>query len=479
MSIALLLHKTPVTPTVQPVRVRLDVPDGFRPKAEYGIRMLLLPFRTVIEWVDDPAASVDVYYGRGEEAAHRATLGVVLRDETVSWFTRQHAPFPPHRDVHIGTQQVPVCFNAGGRWEFDPVASTLFLLSGWQEVLVRTRDQHGRFPYSASFQAHVNAPRIPIVDWIRQLFSEALRAAGKPLEKRTFGDNSWAFCATHDVDYDRKWRLGIRKRELIDRALLNQAGESIPRRVERARRAIGSFFSANDPFRTALMRIEEELEARRARGTFFYKAAAHGFRDVDYPLEDAFLQSRLRRQLHVGHEAGLHPSYHSFAHPVRLAQEKRRLETAAHTPVSSYRAHYLRHDHPASIHHLESAGFTLDSTLGWAQRAGYRFGTCLPFPLFDPVTDQESAVWEVPLLVMESALFNRQHLSTEEALEETRTMMDTCRALGGVFTGLWHTTLWDESDYPGWGAHFEGALDHAHEHGARMDTLSAVLESWS
>lgn len=463
---------------MQPVRILLDVPDTFRCKARYGVRMLLLPFRADIEWVDDTDAPSDFYYGRSEQAAKRAAVGVVLKDETVSWFADRRGGFPPFKQARVGDERIPVCFNAAGKWGFDPVATVLFFLSGWQEVVVRTRDEHGRFPFEASFQAHADAGHLPIVDWVRHIFSDAMAKAGLELERRAFGDRSWAFCATHDVDYVRKWRPGIWKRELLDRALLNQAGESAGKRVDRARRAVWSLFESGDPFRSTLTRIPAELEARRARGTFFYKAAAHGFRDVDYALEESFVQSSLHRQMEAGHEVGLHPSYHSHAHPSRLVGEKERLEAAMGKPARTYRAHYLRFDHPASIHHLETSGFEVDSTLGWASRAGYRFGTCLPFPLFDPIADQESMVWEVPLLSMESALFNRLHLSTEDAIADTRAMMDTCRVFGGVFTGLWHTTLWDEADYPGWGAHFEAALDHAHGHDAHMDTLSGMLESW-
>ena len=471
--------------TVQPVQsihIHLDVPDTFRMKAEYGIRMLLLPYRVdpVFEGASGKDGNtVDLYYGQNPKEASRARVGVVFQSSTADWFDARQGGFPPHRFVKVDEQRIPVCFEAGGQWGFDPVASVLYMLSGWQEIVNRTRDEHGRFPFKASFQAHTETRLVPVVDWIRHIVADALRKAGVVLERRTFGKESWAFCATHDIDYIRKWRPGIWKRELLDRAVLNRAHECAGKRITRARRAVWSFFEAGDPFRTALSRIPAELEKRRARGTFFYKAAAHGYRDVAYSLDDPVVHSAIEQQLKAGHEIALHPSYHSHAHPARLGQERDALKSAAGRSIKTYRAHYLRHDHPASIHHLGVAGFEVDSTLGWASCAGFRFGTCLPFPLFDPIADEESTVWEIPLVAMESALFNRQNLSLEDAVRETRELMEVCRSFGGVFTGLWHNTLWDEADYPGWGAHFEGALSFASEFGARMDTLSAVLADWS
>lgn len=454
--------------------------------------MLLLPWRVELIWkgldesegLETNAESgpdhvrTDLYYGTDAKLAEEARFGVVVDPQTIAWFSRRSEEFPPHRFVIVGTVRIPVCFDAQGPWRFDPIASVTYLLSGWQEVVTKQRDEHGRFPFDVSFQAATDTRTIPVADWIRHVVSDTFSKKGIRLERKTFGDQDWAFCATHDIDYVRKWRPGIWKRELLNRAVLNDQDESARQRVTRARRAVWSLFESGDPFRAALTRIPAELEGRRARGTFFYKAAAHGFRDVDYALTDAFVHDAIKRQQRSGHEIGLHPSYHSHAHPERLAMEKSHLESATGGDVGAYRAHYLRFDFPSSIHHLGAAGLRVDSTLGWATCAGFRFGTCLPFPLFDPIAGVESDVWEIPLIAMESALFNRANLSVEEAVADTRELMDVCRSFGGVFTGLWHNTLWDEADYPGWGAHFELSLAHASAEEGYMGTLSDTLDAW-
>ena len=477
---------------MQRIRVHLDVPDSYRALAQFGIRMLLLPWRVQLIWkgVDHAEGAetdqeswpedvrTDLYYGIDAQMAEKARFGVVVDPGTPEWFARASAGFPAYRYVIVGHVRIPVCFDAEGPWSFDPVASVAYLLSGWQEVVLKRRDEHGRFPFDASFQAATETRTIPVADWIRHIVSDTFSKKNIRLERKTFGDKSWAFCATHDIDYIRKWHPGIWKRELLHRALMNDQDESPRQRMTRARRAVWSFFESGDPFRAALTRIPAELEGRRARGTFFYKAAAHGFRDVDYALTEAFVHDAIERQRRSGHEVGLHPSYHSHAHPERLAVERSRLESAAGEGVGAYRAHYLRFDYPSSIHHLDSAGFKVDSTLGWATCAGFRFGTCLPFPLFDPVSGMESGVWEIPLITMESALFNRAKLSVEEAVADTIELMEVCRSFGGVFTGLWHNTLWDEADYPGWGAHFEATLAHAANEEGYMGTLSDALDAW-
>ncbi|MDA0875212.1 MAG: polysaccharide deacetylase family protein [Bacteroidetes bacterium] len=454
------------------------MPEAVRSLARWAVDMLLLPFRVETLHEADLEGAPDLYYGPDPDRAAKARVGICWQGATWDWFSRRDSRFPAHRFVRIGEARIPVCFEAEGASSFDPVAMTALLLSGWQEVVIRVRDEHGRFPHTASFQHATDSLDVPIVDWMRHIVSDQLTAGGLPLERRQFGAHTWAFCSTHDIDYVRKWRPGIWKRELVDRALLNREGESVATRLVRARRATWSFFESEDPFRAALQRIPAELEARRARGTFFYKAGAHGFRDVAYDVSGFGARMHVIRQLEAGHEVGLHPSYHAWAHADRLLQERDRLAVASGSPIRSHRAHYLRCDHPASMYRWEAAGFLVDSTLGWAGVPGFRHGTCLPFPLFDPVAARQSTVWEVPLTVMESALFNRQHRSADEAIRDTDRLLKVCRDFGGVFVGLWHNTLWDEADYPGWGRHFEETLRAASDRGALMDTLSRTLDAW-
>ncbi len=84
----------------------------------------------------------------------------------------------------------------------------------------------------------------------------------------------------------------------------------------------------------------------------------------------------------------------------------------------------------------------------------------------------------MPLCLMESAVFNRRALSTEEAIQESLNLLDTCQRFGGVAVMLWHNVLWDELDHPGWGAHFTATLDAAVEKGARITSLRDGLASW-
>lgn len=465
---------------------RLDVPEALASEVQYAVRMLFLPFRLDVQWLtpadEDPEGgghTLFLYYGPDAGACRDATIRMIHNPASWDWLKSRPSSLPPHRFVRVGEERIPVFFDADGDVSFDPVLSVFLWLSGWQETVRTRRDEHGRFPFAGSMQDELGIQDQPTVDWIRHIICDVLKKRGHIVARKTFGSSDWAFCATHDIDYIRKWRPGIYKREVLDRAVLNQAKESGKERLQRITRAAWSFFEKGDPFRDAIARIEAVLEHEGGHGTFFYKGGAHGFRDVGYALSDPIVASALNRQRGRGHAVGLHPSYHAYTHPDRLAAEKRSLESASGSRIRLHRAHYLRYDHPQSGHRLVHQGLDIDSSLGWSDRGGFRFGTCLPFPLFDPVAKAELALWEVPLVAMESALFNRAGLDMDQAIARTVDWMRSCASFGGVFTGLWHNTLWDEVDYPGWGGHFEACVRSAKREGAALITIQEAVEDWS
>jgi len=90
---------------------------------------------------------------------------------------------------------------------------------------------------------------------------------------------------------------------------------------------------------------------------------------------------------------GLHLSYDTCTHPERIARESRRLqricqEEGIEQSQWGGRMHYLRWQWPTTAHGWEQAGFHYDSTLRFADRPGFRCGTCHPYPMFDPVAQR-------------------------------------------------------------------------------------------
>ncbi len=458
----------------------IEAPDAYRPRAQYALRMLLLPLGIDPRWIDrEDLADGGLYYGPSPDDAPEGVLKLRLAPETAAYFE----DVTPYRASAMrwrrwDGERWPVLFVDAETGDDDLVASAFFWLSGWQEHVTPLRDRHGRFPHHASLQARFDTTTRPAVDAYRERLAGELRRLGIPFQRRTWSGAAWAFCPTHDVDYLRKWRKGMVYREVVLYFLRNHRRASPGRRLRRFGRFLRDWLKPGDVYRRAFERLHHETTVRGGTATFFLKTGAHGKHDVFYAPDDPYLHQRITALEEGGFEIGLHPSYYAHTHLEYLHEERRRLAGAVtQTPVS-VRQHYLRYEAPTTPRLHQIAGFRIDSSLGFSEWEGFRHATCLPFQRFDVQANAPMDLWEMPLSMMESAIFNRRALSLDEALRVTADLLQTCRRFGGVAVMLWHNVLWDELDHPGWGLHFIETLDAAEAEGARIASLRDALASW-
>lgn len=448
------------------------------PKARYALRMLLFPLGIDPRWVSRAELPPEgLLYGTASGDTAAGGPLVLAGDPAAPAFFAQARPLAVERVgwTEWEGERWPVPFGAAAP---DLVASTFFWLAGWQEHTVAARDAHGRFPFEASLQARLGTAVRPAVDAYRELLAARLAAHGVATRRRTWAGHAWACCPTHDIDYLRKWRPGIIYREAVHYFLQNRRGVGPGARLRRLGAALRDGLRPGDPCRTAFVRMQAEAEARGGTATYFLKTAARDPHDVPYRLDDPFLQERLRALRAAGFEVGLHPSYAAHTDADYLAEERDRLARLTGEPPTSVRQHYLRYALPETPRLHEALGFRIDSTLGFAEQEGFRHATCLPFQLYDLARNAPLDLWEMPLAVMESALFNRRGLDAAGARAATEAVLHACRRFGGAAVLLWHNTLWDELDYPGWGRHFLDTLDTARAGGAHISALRPALDAW-
>ncbi len=455
----------------------IEVSPAYVPKVRYTLRMLLEPLGLGPIWVSrEELRNNSLYYGHAGESLPPATHVLKAAPDAEDYFAESQ-PYPASRAIWKTWQglRYPVLFYADGTP--DLVASSFFWLSGWQEHVINRRDEHGRFPHAASLQAELDTTGLPVVDLYRAQLQQLLQARGLNAKLRGWSDRSWAFCPTIDVDYLRKWRKGMIYREVVEYFLLNRRRCRLAARSTRLGAFLQDLMRRGDVFQEAILRMNACIRSL-GTGTVFLKAAAHGPQDVHYKLHTPFLRQVMNEWRRDGFEIALHPSYHAHTHATYMRNERAALTACTGVAPVSVRQHYLRWDALRTPLLQAGTGFKIDSTLGFSETAGFRHGTSLPFRHFDVSRNEALELWEMPLVIMDSALFNRQGLHVEAAIEETSQLLDMCMRFGGVAVGLWHNVLWDEMDFPGWGRHFEETLAWAADHGAYIASLQSVLGGW-
>lgn len=197
--------------------------------------------------------------------------------------------------------------------------------------------------------------------------------------------------------------------------------------------------------------VEKEIGAR---STFFFwpglsSVSRRHISDCLYELHDSVVFDNQKcsiaemiREIDCrGWEIGLHPSWYSVNDINELKRQKKSLENITGHEIVSVRQHYLHYDirHTPKIH--STAGFKYDSTLGFNDNIGFRFGTCHPWYLHDLVSNQAQSVLEVPLIIQDTAILGSvkgMSLDEETAFQYIIQLSESVEKVGGILTLLWH-----------------------------------------
>ncbi len=251
-------------------------------------------------------------------------------------------------------------------------------------------------------------------------------------------------CLTHDVDHARilYHRFDHSSGGFLARALVGslvdwRAGRKDFGQVAQNWRAAASLPLAYaglapdcwDQFERYLT-VEGSLPS-----TFFFvtrpnhagKNATDAKRAVRYTLED--VAGDIAKLRNAGREIAVHGiDAWCDAESGRAERESLNQEAAG------VRMHWLYFDEQSPAK-LEAAGFEYDSTVGFNNTVGYRAGTV---QCFKPLAVER--LLELPLHIMDTALFFPSHLHLTEAEAENAIapLLENAQRFGGVLTVNWH-----------------------------------------
>jgi peptidoglycan/xylan/chitin deacetylase (PgdA/CDA1 family) len=212
-----------------------------------------------------------------------------------------------------------------------------------------------------------------------------------------------------------------------------------------------------------------------AKSSFYFIAAEADPIRFRYDVED--LGHHLGEISDRGWEVGLHGGYYSFNNQEAIAREKERLEAVLGKKILGFRNHYLRFKIPDSWEILANTGFKYDSTFGLSNSIGFRNGMCHPFRPYNLTEDREIKILEIPLVVMDVALFATSK-SVEEAWECTKKLIDITASLKGVITLLWHNFVFGCSFRKDWVKLYEKVLWYCSEREAWITSGEEIYRWW-
>ena len=364
--------------------------------------------------------------------------------------------------------------------KIDIIASSFFMLSRYEEVVLNTKDEHDRFPSKASQAYQEGFLDRPIVNeyiellwsWIHSLIPELRRNPLWPENKE------FAVCLTHDVDSVQRYSL-LPPAISIGSAIVRQKNPRLAFHI--LRDYFGSLLHLKkDPFDT----FDYMLDLERRYGflsSFYFMSGGDSKFDGSYSVTKPKVKRLIQKIEGKGCEVGLHGSYDSCRDLKRMASEKERLDTVVNLKSYGCRQHYLRFRVPESWRIQERAGLLYDTTLTFADHVGFRSGFCLPFRPFDILENRVLDIWELPLTVMEGSLQspNYQNLSPEQGFEEIIKLIEVLKEFRGIFVVLWHNSSFDPlGEWAGWKEIYEKVMAYISKQNAWIAPGREIVEWW-
>ncbi len=319
----------------------------------------------------------------------------------------------------------------------DIVASSFYLISRYEETIFREkRDNHGRF--LAEYSVVKDFLHRPIVDEYGKILRELLRENGILINEPK--QEIKKIYLTHDVD------------KLVHYKNIKSVLGAVARFYKKPKltyQALKTFFgkTENDPWFTFnyLLDLAKKVEKTQNVENIFFIKSGGGKEQEDLPLQD--ITNSDYKQLFTlaeknNYKIGLHPSYKAAKNSTLIKKEKELLDKTIKRKTTYVRHHYLTSREPEDMQELIKCGFADDFTMGYADKAGFRLGTCRAVRWINPTKMALTSLVLHPLTVMDNTLSDKKYmnLTRKEAFQYVTYLIKQTKKHNGDLTLLWHNT---------------------------------------
>ncbi len=331
----------------------------------------------------------------------------------------------------------------------DLIATIFYMVNCLQEFSFQKNDidNYGRFRYKSSYQKRFNSIEKNLVQQYIDEFCSEKNIRGNP--------KASTFFISHDIDtiygslkQDGFWAL----KNLHLGAFFNIIAGEISRKPH---------WKNMD----RIMRINSEYDVK---STFFWLVnkgkGSHNIRNADYSLQKE--QTLLQKIRKKGFVNAIHKSTMEMSFEEKLARWK------IVEPYNRY--HFLKFLPPKHWPVLSASPITLDSSLGFAERYGFRNSYGGAFQPFNFKKNKPFNFVEAPLTFMDTTFRNYMKIERKKIAD---IIIDFYEAnpYNCLFSLLWHNTYFTDYKYGGYLAEYKKILSYIYESKIKSLTPAEII----
>ena len=319
----------------------------------------------------------------------------------------------------------------------DIFSSSFFMLTRWEEYVIKERDRHGRFSAKSSLAFKFGFLNRPIVNEYVELLWNSLVHLGIQHKRK---ERKFEIIPTHDVDLPKLW-WGVND------VVKSIAGDVFKRKdLKSVFWTVKNYFKTilgeKDPFDTFeyLMNLSEK---NNLTSHFFLMSGGTSSNDNYYKITNPDIKSLMIKIKDRGHVIGFHPSYNAYNQDSQFRKELIKLNENSPLNVNCGREHFLRFEVPTTWQIWEDNGMKWDSSMSYADHEGFRCGVCYSYPVFNILERKQLNLHERPLIVMDGSLVTYQNITAEEGYNKVNGLLQEVKKYNGEFVFLWHNSAFN------------------------------------
>lgn len=409
------------------------------------------------EPIEDEGA-VNIFYGL--KPTCKGSLYIPYLEEK---YPQKHITFNKYKDevfINFGEEVLEPYKIIEGNIEFnyDIISTSFYLISCGEEKDINTRDGMNRF--LGEYSLRRKYIHIPFFDVNAQILYTAMKEINKELKLK---EKKFEVMLTHDVD-------SVNSRNIY--VFLHNLKELLLNKDKPFKTKLGDLIK--DIIYNRHLQYENYIKIESARGTgseFYF------IEGVKHRLGKRYNLSQIKKQINLlknnsKYVIGLHTNYFSYDNSKAIKDEISSIEKYVGNKVISSRNHYLRFEFPKSLKLLREAGILCDCTLGYSDKNGFRAAISKSFLPYDMDEKDIIDIYEVPMIVMDGVLMNKNS-SMEENWLEIKVLIDEVIKYRGTVSILWHDRVIYDEEYK---ALYEKILDYIKQMNGRFVLSHELLD---
>lgn len=330
--------------------------------------------------------------------------------------------------------------------EDDIFALVFFFLSRYEEYVITERDRHNRFQAKSAYLNRTDKLEIPHMDVQLNAFAKKVQETypALALHQPEFKNE-----ITIDIDQAFLYKNKSFKR-FVGASVKDFSKMKMKRIVDRK---MSYFGVKHDPW-DVYDDLKRAFIKAHIKPRFFFLVGAYDAYDKNLNAENRSIQ-KLIKEIDAWANVGLHPSYASNQNTAKLEKEKERLEKILDKKVTNSRQHYIKFTLPETYRTLIDTGITDDYTMGFADRVGFRAGTCRPFLWYDIEKEEVTQLKIHPFCAMDVTLKNYLKDEPDHGLFRLNALKTAVKQVGGTFSVIYHNeSLSGHGEWEEWNTMF-------------------------